>query len=201
MEFDCVGSWSLPFYLLNCLLNFYIRTRTNFTNAQEKMMQKIIWASSWNYCTCHIGDQQRLRRACASAQSPQSLCCSHTMYGIKWRVRPNQNLAHCMAAHEHLKNEFMEEDEKNHNLMTWLIWLCLQSDYLKDIHYRQSLRSWWTVRTVSYMHHHLRPVTFSWTRQRVCQRCGSCVPLRWTLHSHCRSQGNALCWNIQYMFM
>ena len=29
-------------------------------------------------CTYHIGDQRRLRRACASAQSRQSLCCSHT---------------------------------------------------------------------------------------------------------------------------
>ena len=38
----------------------------------------IIWASSWDYGTNHIGDQRRLRRACASAQSRQSLRCSHT---------------------------------------------------------------------------------------------------------------------------
>ena len=36
------------------------------------------WASSWDYGTYHKGDQQRLRRACASAQSRQSLHCSHT---------------------------------------------------------------------------------------------------------------------------
>ena len=35
-------------------------------------------ASSWDYGTYHIDDQQRLRRACASAQSRQSLPCSHT---------------------------------------------------------------------------------------------------------------------------
>ena len=36
------------------------------------------WASSWDYGTYHIGDQGRLRRAWASAQSRQSLRCSHT---------------------------------------------------------------------------------------------------------------------------
>ena len=35
-------------------------------------------ASSWDSGTYHIGDQQRHRRACASAQSCQSLRCSHT---------------------------------------------------------------------------------------------------------------------------
>ena len=39
---------------------------------------KAIWASSWDYDTYHIGDQRRFRRACASAQSRQSLRCSHT---------------------------------------------------------------------------------------------------------------------------
>ena len=38
----------------------------------------IIWASSWYYGTYRIGDQGRLRWACASAQSRQSLLCSHT---------------------------------------------------------------------------------------------------------------------------
>ena len=37
-----------------------------------------IWASSWDYGTYHIGDQRRLRWACASAQSHHSLRCSHT---------------------------------------------------------------------------------------------------------------------------
>ena len=36
------------------------------------------WASSWDYGTYHIGDQRKLRRACACAQSRQSLLCSHT---------------------------------------------------------------------------------------------------------------------------
>ena len=35
-------------------------------------------ASSWDYGTYHIGDQRRLRRACTSAQSHQSLPCSYT---------------------------------------------------------------------------------------------------------------------------
>ena len=36
------------------------------------------WATTWDYGTFHIGDQRRLRRACPSEQSRQSLCCSHT---------------------------------------------------------------------------------------------------------------------------
>ena len=36
------------------------------------------WASSWDYGTYRTGDQRMLRRACASAQSGQSLRCSHT---------------------------------------------------------------------------------------------------------------------------
>ena len=38
----------------------------------------IIKASSWDYGTYHTGNQQRLRRACTSAQSRQSLRCVHT---------------------------------------------------------------------------------------------------------------------------
>ena len=38
----------------------------------------IKWASLWDYGSYHIGDQRRLRRACTSAQSRQSLRCSHT---------------------------------------------------------------------------------------------------------------------------
>ena len=48
------------------------------------------WASSWDYGTYHIGDQRSLRRACASAQSPQSLRYSHIAhmkYGSRRRVR------------------------------------------------------------------------------------------------------------------
>ena len=36
------------------------------------------WASSWDYGTYRIGDQRRLRRACACTQSRQSLRCLHT---------------------------------------------------------------------------------------------------------------------------
>ena len=51
-----------------------------------------IWPSSWDYGTYHIGDQRRLRRACASAQSRQSLRWSHTQ--SMERVRPkNRHLA------------------------------------------------------------------------------------------------------------
>ena len=39
---------------------------------------KAQWASSWDYGTYRIGEQRRLRRDCASAQSRQSLRCSHT---------------------------------------------------------------------------------------------------------------------------
>ena len=44
----------------------------------QKMASLRNWASSLDYGTYHIGDQRRLRRACASAQSHQSLRCSHT---------------------------------------------------------------------------------------------------------------------------
>ena len=47
------------------------------------------WASSWDYGTYHIGNQRRLRRACASAQSRQSLRCSHT-WSMEVDERSNQ---------------------------------------------------------------------------------------------------------------
>ena len=47
-----------------------------FCQMLSQLMRK--WASSCDYGTYHIGDQQRLRRACTSAQSHQSLRCSHT---------------------------------------------------------------------------------------------------------------------------
>ena len=43
----------------------------------KEVWSKDIWTSSWDYGTYDIGDQRRLRRACASAQSRQSLRCSH----------------------------------------------------------------------------------------------------------------------------
>ena len=48
----------------------------------DTKIPEYFWASSWDYDTYlsyHIGNQRRLRRACsASAQSHQSLRCSHT---------------------------------------------------------------------------------------------------------------------------
>ena len=46
-----------------------------------------IWAISWDSGTYHIGDQRRLRRACASAQTRQSLRCSHT-----WSMEVDESL-------------------------------------------------------------------------------------------------------------
>ena len=84
---------------------------------------KIIWASSWDYGTYHIGDQRRLWQACTSMQSCQSLRCSHT-----WSMEVDEGshqksdiYPHWMAAHAHLNNKFTE-DEKCHNLTRWLIY-------------------------------------------------------------------------------
>ena len=88
-----------------------------------------IWASSWDYGTCHIGDQWRLRRTWASVQSHQSICCSHAW--SRRRVRPKTRhlapLDGCAWPHwmGRLKNE-LTEDKKYHNLMRWLIW-CLRT--------------------------------------------------------------------------
>ena len=46
--------------------------------SRRKLQIFNFWASSWDYGTYHIGDQRRLRRACASAHSRLSLRCSHT---------------------------------------------------------------------------------------------------------------------------
>ena len=69
----------------------------------------------------HIGDQRRLRRACASAQSHQSLRCSHT-WGMEVDEGSDQTSdiqPHWMAAYARLKNEFTE-DEKYHNQIMFL---------------------------------------------------------------------------------
>ena len=50
---------------------------------------------------------------------PSSLF-AHIKYGSSRRVQPKiRHLAHWMVAHARLKNEFTE-DEKYHNLMSWL---------------------------------------------------------------------------------
>ena len=77
-----------------------------------------LWASSWDCGTYYTGDQRRLRQACASAQSCQSLRCSHT-----WSMEIDEEfdqksdiLCHCVWRIE------LTEDEKYHNLMRWLIY-------------------------------------------------------------------------------
>ena len=37
----------------------------------------MIWASTWYFGSCRIGEQRRLRLDCAYAQSCQSFRCSH----------------------------------------------------------------------------------------------------------------------------
>ena len=52
--------------------------------------QHCIGASSWDYGTYHPGDKQRLRQACTSAQSHQSLRCSPT-WSMEVDERSDQN--------------------------------------------------------------------------------------------------------------
>ena len=58
-------------------VNVHLNDALEVDSLLEREYSVRIWASSWDYGTYHIGDQRRLRRACASAQSRQSLCCSH----------------------------------------------------------------------------------------------------------------------------
>ena len=79
------------------------------------------WASLWDYGIYHIGEQRRLRRACASSQSHLSLPCSLT-WSIEVDEASDQKSdiwSRWMAAHARLKNEFTE-GEKCHNLVSWL---------------------------------------------------------------------------------
>ena len=97
--------------------------KSNMLESPSKttLLFKYKWASSWDYSTYQIGDQRRLRPACASTQSRQSLRCSHT-YSMEVDEESDQKsdiLRHKMAAYARLKNEFTE-DEKYHNLMRWL---------------------------------------------------------------------------------
>ena len=69
------------------------------------------WASSWDFGIYHIGDQRRFRRACASAQSRQTLRCSHTWSmevdegsDQKWHLAP---LDGCACVFE----EFTEDEK------------------------------------------------------------------------------------------
>ena len=83
----------------NCVLLYYqVKRRYDYyrahwvsymhkpiSSAWSKEWKYEIWASSRDYGTYHIGDQRRHRRACASAQSRQSLRCSHT-----WSIEVNE---------------------------------------------------------------------------------------------------------------
>ena len=73
--------------------------------------------------TYHIGDQRRLRRACASAQLRRSLRCSHTfsMEEDEGSDQKSDIYPDWMTAHSRMKKEFTE-DRKYHNLMSWLIY-------------------------------------------------------------------------------
>ena len=54
---------------------------------------------------------------------PEPSLFAHMKYESRRRVRPKSDIKpHWMTAHARLKNEFTE-DEKYHNLMTWLIFL------------------------------------------------------------------------------
>ena len=86
-----VLSWAGSFVYESCLYLLIFMCTYMF---HTRLVMK--WASSWDFGTYRIGDQQRLRRACASAQSRQSLRCSHTwtiiVDGSRRRVR--QKIGH-----------------------------------------------------------------------------------------------------------
>ena len=77
---------------VNLMITHNICFYGELTKIIVELSSNSLWASSWDYGTYHIGDQQRLRRACACAQSCQSIHSSHTWN--KRRVRPKiRNLA------------------------------------------------------------------------------------------------------------
>ena len=96
-----------------------------FIYCTKYLNQSLLCNTTWDYDTYHIGDQRRLRQACASAQSRQSLHCSHT-----WSMEVDEGSdqksdiwPHWVDTHARLKNEFTE-DKKCHNLMRWLNFTC-----------------------------------------------------------------------------
>ena len=68
----------------HCVTIFPSSSRTWFAHKKPTVKTSLLqrWetksAGSYDYGSYHIGDQRRLRRACASAQSHQSLRCSET---------------------------------------------------------------------------------------------------------------------------
>ena len=97
-----------------------------------------IWSSAWDYGTYHIGDRRRLRQACASAQSRQSLRCSHTWSmevdeGSDKKNRHPTPLDGYACAFE----VWVTEEEKCYNLMSWLFLLyCIQEKQTTLLHLR-----------------------------------------------------------------
>ena len=98
------GRWSPPI-ATSVISPSTAVTATVFTRVTITTEIYNIWASSWDYGTYHIGDQRRLRPACASAQSCQSICCLHT-WGMKVHGRVQQKIRHlapldgCICAFE-----------------------------------------------------------------------------------------------------
>ena len=83
-----------------------------------QFMQATNWASSWDYGTYHIGDQQR------RTGEPAHLRCLPRAFAVRtWSMEVDEGsdqksdiLPHWMAAHPCLKNVFTE-DKKYHNFM------------------------------------------------------------------------------------
>ena len=103
-------------------------------NSKNIVILQLLGNSVWNEID-HLSQLMRLwylsHRRPAKAQAnlriravlPEPSLFAHIKYGSKRSVRPKiRHLAHWMAAHAHLKNEFTE-DEKYHNLMSWLNFL------------------------------------------------------------------------------
>ena len=56
-----------------------------------KSARRCIWATTWDFQQCGMWDQQRLRPACAYAQSGQSLCWS-LEYSMNFNLLTEQHL-------------------------------------------------------------------------------------------------------------
>ena len=84
--FTCLSDDRLP----DQLRAMYCDLIISECNQHKLLLLVSNWASSWHYGTYHIGDQRRVRRACATAQSRQSLRCSHT-WSMEVVEGPNKN--------------------------------------------------------------------------------------------------------------
>ena len=92
-----IGAWQYT-HPLSPLLNtespgtssatLYFLRYSQIFFCMQVQQNRIKWASPWDYGTYHIGDQRRLRRACASVW-PEPLLFAHMKYGSRRRVWPN----------------------------------------------------------------------------------------------------------------